>query len=179
MYLWGGESDDLPDVHNSEEKKRVTSHVQVFDITTGKWDNQSTRGNPPLGVRGYLCTTIKDKIYYFGGYCGHDSCFHNSLHELDISTLTWTQLQPTDDRIAVIKRSYGGIMSSEQEGHHCLLVIGGHGSSPSIQLPQAQYYQVDVGVASTNEQNIYDLTTGEIYHIILSDITNYSQCYYM
>ena len=179
LYLWGGDSDDLPDVHNSEEKKRVTSQVQIFDITTGKWNNQSTRGNPPLGVVGYFCTTINNKIYYFGGYCGHDFCFHNSLNELDTSTLTWTQLQPTDDNITVMKRGYGGIMSSEQAGHHCLLIIGGHGSPPSIQLPQAQYYHFLDGRVSTNEHNIYDLTTGNNINISLSDITYYSQCHYM
>ena len=72
LYLWGGYEDNLPRVHNSEEKRRVTSHVHIFDITTGKWNNQSTRGNPPLGVVGYLCTTVNNKIYYFGGFCVHD-----------------------------------------------------------------------------------------------------------
>ena len=165
LYLWAGDSDDLPDVHNSEEKKKVTSHVEVFDITTGKWNNQTIRGNPPLGVDGYFCATVDNKIYYFGGYCGHDKCFHNSLNELNISTLTWTQLQPTDDRIAVMKRSNGGMISSKGAGQHCLLLIGGFGSPPSIQLPQAQYYQYPYGKVSTNEHNIYDLTTGNNINI--------------
>ena len=165
IYLWGGNSDDLPCVHNSEAKRKVTSCVQVFDITTGKWNNQSTRGSPPLGVTGYFCTTVDDKIYYFGGYCGHDECFHNSLHELNISTLTWTQLQPTDDRIVVMRRSSGGMISSKEEGRHCLLLIGGFGSPPSIHLPHVQYYQLPNDRISTNEQNIYDLTTGKNINI--------------
>ena len=163
LYLWGGESDDLPHVHNSEEKKKVTSHVQVFDITTGKWNNQSTRGNPPLGVTGYFCTTIEDKIYYFGGYCGHDECFHNSLHELNISTLTWTQLQPTTDSIAVMKRGFGGMMSSKLggiAGQYSLLIVGGYGVTTSKYQPRAQYYQLPSGRVCTNEHNLYDLTTG-------------------
>ena len=165
LYLWVGDSDDLPAVHNSEEKRKVTSKVHIFDITTGKWNNQSTRGNPPLGVEGCLCTTVNNKIYYFGGYCVHDQCYHNSLNELNISTLTWTQLQSTDDSITVMKRGYGGIMSSEQAGHLCLLIIGGGGSPPSIQLPQAQYYQYHDDRACTNEQNLYDLTTGNNINI--------------
>ena len=165
LYLWGGTSYDLPHVHNSVEKRKVTSKVQIFDITTGKWNNHSTRGTPPLGVDGYLCTTVDNKIYYFGGYCGHDRCFHNSLHELNISTLTWTQLQPTDDRIAVMRKSSGGMISSKEAGRHCLLLIGGFGSSHSTQLPQAQYYWAPNGVISTNEQNIYDLTTGNNINI--------------
>ena len=150
------------------EKMRVTSQVQVFNITTGKWNNQSTRGNPPLGVRGYFCTIVEDKIYYFGGYCGHDHCYHNSLNELNISTLTWTQLQPTDDNITVMKRGFGGMMSSEQVGHHCLLFIGGGGYPPSIQLPQAQYYQLPSGRLRTNEHNLYDLTTGNNINTLIS-----------
>ena len=64
-----------------------------------------------------------------------------------------------------MKRGYGGIMSSEQTGHHCLLLIGGIGPPPSIQLPQAQYYQLPNGKVRTNEQNMYDLTTGNNINI--------------
>ena len=175
--MWGGYSDDLPAVHNSVEKRRVTSHVHVFDITTGKWKNQSTRGTPPLGVGGCLCTSANGKIYYFGGYCGHDSCFHNSLNELNISTFTWTQLQPTDDSITVMRRACGFMMLIEQAGQHCLLLIGGAGPLPSKQLPQAQYFRLTYGGistseqelayggVSTNEHNIYDLTTGNNINI--------------
>ena len=81
-----------------------------------------------------------------------------------------------------MKRGAGGIMSSEQEGHHYLLVIGGLGSPPSIQLPQVQYYWYPNGLVSTNEQNIYDLTTGNNinisyytirYHLVQSMLLKY------
>ena len=170
IYLWGGDSDDLPHVHNNEMKRKVTSQVQVFDITTGKWNNLSTRGTPPSGVDGYLCTTADDKIYYFGGYCGHDECFHNSLHKLNISILTWTQLQPTDGRIAVIRRSSGGMISSKGAGRHYLLLIGGQGCVPSTKLPQAQYYHLHSGRVHTNEHNIYDL----LYFLYNSSVTRCS-----
>ena len=163
LYLWGGKN--VPQVHNNDEKRRLTSLIEIFNITSGKWNCRLTNGSPPLGVKGYLCTSSNDKVYFFGGWCHHDRCYHNSLNELDISTLTWTQLQPTDDSITVMKRGYGGIMSSEQAEHHCLLVIGGIGSPPSTQLPQAQYYQYYGGSVSTNEQNIYDLTTGNNINI--------------
>ena len=163
MYLWGGY--DVPLVHNNDEKRRLTSQIAILNITSGIWSSRSTNGSPPLGVKGYLCTSMNDKIYYFGGRCENNSCYHNGLNELVISTLTWTQLQPTDDRISVMKRGYGGIMSSKQAGHHCLLVIGGIGSPPSIQLPQAQYYQHRDSRISTNEHNIYDLTTGNNINI--------------
>ena len=98
--------------------------------------------------------------------CHYDSCYHNSLNVLDISTLTWTQLQSSDDNLIVMKRGFGGIISSEQAGgHHCLLLVGGQGTPPSILLPQAQYFQYRDGRVRTNEQNIYDLTTGKNINI--------------
>ena len=163
LYLWGGNK--VPSVHNNDEKRRLTSQIAIFNITSGIWNSRPTNSSPPLGVKAYLCTSSKDNIYFFGGWCHHDICFHNSLNELNISTLTWTQLQSTDDSITVMKRGYGGIMSSEQAGHHYLLIIGGRGSPPSLQLPQAQYFQYPDGRVSTNEQNIYDLTTGNNINI--------------
>ena len=162
LYLWGGgPRPDLPKVHNNDEKRRLTSQVEVFNITSGKWDSKPTSGDPPLGIAGYVCTTFKEKIYYFGGWCYHDDCFHKAIFQLDTSTYTWTQLQPTNDRIAVMKRGYGGIMSTEYEGQHRLLIIGGIGPSPSIQVPQAQYYQLTNGYVSTNEHNLFDILTGK------------------
>ena len=185
LYLWGG--NDVSSVHNNDEKRRLTSQIAIFNITSGIWNFRLINSSPPLGVKGYLCTSSNGKLYFFGGWCSHGICFHNSLTELDISTLTWTQLQSTDDSITVMKRGYGGIMSSEQAGHHCLLVIGGIGPPPSIQLPQAQYYPFSDGRVSTNEQNIYDLTTGNNikisyytirYHLLQSVSLHVSIFYY-
>lgn len=53
--------------------------MDVFDLKKGEWSEVETYGSPPLGVRGYSCTAIGTKIYYFGGYCGHDMCRHSSL----------------------------------------------------------------------------------------------------
>ena len=75
-----------------------------------------------------------------------------------------------------MKRGFGGIMSSEQAGgHHCLLLIGGQGTPPSIQLPQPQYFQYRDGRVRTNEQNIYDLTRGKYINIIMHIIILYYQ----
>ena len=163
LYLWGGNK--VSSVHNNDEKRRLTSQIAILNITSGIWNSRPTNGCPPLGVKGCLCILSNDKIFFFGGWCQHDLCYHNSLNELDISTLTWTQLQSTDDSITVMKRGFGGIMSSEQAGHHCLLVVGGIGSLPFVKLPQVQYNQLHNGKVSTNEQNIYDLTTGNNINI--------------
>ena len=181
LYLWGGDQPNLPKVHNNDEKRRLTSQIQIFNITSGKWDTKPTRGNPPLGVIRYSCTTFNNKIYYFGGYCGHDICYHNSLNELDTSTLTWTQISPTDDIRPVMKRGYGGMMLTEYGGVHCLLVIGGIGSPPSTKLSQAQYIKLPSGRVLTNEQNLYNISTSKYinisYYIIRYHITIIEYCY--
>ena len=180
LYLWGGDQPNLPYIHNNNEKKRLTSQVQIFNITSGKWDTKPTRGNPPLGVISYSCTTFNNKIYYFGGSCGHDFCYHNSLNELDTSTLTWTQISSTDDRRPVMKRGTGGIMLTEYGGVHCLIVIGGLGSPPSTKLPQAQYIQLPSGRVCTNEQNSYNISASKYinisYYIIRHHITIIEHC---
>ena len=165
LYLWGGDQPNFPKVHNSDEKRRLTSQVQIFNITSGKWDSKLTRGNPPLGVSGYSCTTLNSKIYYFGGFCRHDICYHNSLNELDTSTLSWTQISPTNDRRPVMKRGFGGMILTEYGGVHCLLVIGGSGSPPSTQLPQAEYISLSSGRVRTNEQNLYNMSTSKYINV--------------
>ena len=159
MYLWGGGPINLPQVHNNEKKRRLTSQVYIFDITSGNWDIKSTKGSPPLGVSGYFCATVKEKIFYFGGWCRHDNCYHNILNELDTSILTWTDLERsrTDDEIAVMKRANGGMMPTKDR----LLLIGDRGSPPLKKLPQAQYYWLPSGRVRTNEHNMYDLITGK------------------
>ena len=105
-----------------------------------------------------MCTTINNKVYFFGGWYNNDLCYHNAIFQLDTSTYTWTQLQPTDDSVTVIKRANNGsMMSTEHEGQHRVLIIGGYGPMPFTQVPQAQYYQLPSGRISTNEHNLFDI----------------------
>ena len=167
MYAWGGDEPDLPYVHSSNEKQTFTSKIKIFHLPSGQWNVKATSGNPPLGVSGYSCTAVGEKIYYFGGWCTHDVCFHNSLNELDTVNLIWKQLQPTDSYISVMKRGYGGMITVEDDGTY-LLMIGGTGSPPTVQLQQAQYsYSPDdpPHYVRTNECNMYNILTGKCQYI--------------
>ena len=56
LYLWGGgPHPDFPQVHNNREKRKLTSQVEIFNITSGKWDSKPTSGDPPLGIAVYNC----------------------------------------------------------------------------------------------------------------------------
>ena len=166
LYIWGGNEPRLPPAHDSVEKRTITSRLKVLHLPSGQWSMKTTSGNPPLGVIGYCCSTVGEKIYYFGGDCGHDDCYHNSLNELDTVTLTWKQLQPTDDNIAVMKRASGGMITVEEDKTY-LLVIGGEAlSPPTVQLEQAQYtWSSDGHVVYTNECNMYNISTGKYHYI--------------
>ena len=75
-----------------------------------------------------------------------------------------------------MKRAYGGIMSTQYDGQHRVLIIGGYGPPPSTPVPQAQYYQLLNGNVSTNEHNLFDILTGKninisYYNYLISFIT--------
>uniref|UniRef100_A0A1X7STG7 Uncharacterized protein n=1 Tax=Amphimedon queenslandica TaxID=400682 RepID=A0A1X7STG7_AMPQE len=95
LYMWGGSQDDLPGVHNNEKKKSMCSVVEVCHVPTGEWVQKPTTGDPPLGVYGCAAAVIRNEIFFFGGDCGHDKCFHNSLYSFNVDTFNWKELSPT------------------------------------------------------------------------------------
>ncbi|XP_019852176.1 PREDICTED: uncharacterized protein LOC105312801 isoform X2 [Amphimedon queenslandica] len=156
LYVWGGAQDGLPGVHDSVEKRRITSNIRHFTPSTGQWITRGTTGTPPLGVRAYCCTAINDQLYYFGGYCGHGDCYHNSITQLDTVSLQWRELEPTDATRRVMRRGGGGMISFEHDGVHHLLMIGGMGSKPAVQLPHYKYIELSDGNWRTNEHSMYN-----------------------
>ena len=164
LYCWGGVQEGSDKSHDSPSKIQCTSVIDAFNLLSGVWSSKPTRGTPPLGIKGVSCTTINNNIYYFGGYCGHDSCYHNSLNCLDTLTLQWKELQPTSNN-SVTKRGYGGIivMGSESKPQQ-LLVIGG--LAPILNTKQFHQFKYKKILSqddrlSTNEQNIYNLSSGK------------------
>ena len=165
--MWAGVQAGLPEVHDSEEKRRFTSNIQHFTPSTGQWITRGTTGTPPLGVVAYCCTAINDLLYYFGGYCGHDDCYHNSITQLDTVSLQWRELEPTDATRPVMRRAAGGMISFKHDGVHHLLVIGGIGSKPAVQLPHYKYIEKSNEGWCTNEHSMYNISSSKILFEIL------------
>ena len=159
--MWAGDQAGLPRVHDSEEKRKLTSNIQHFTPSTGQWVSRATTGTPPLGVKGYSCTAIDDQLYYFGGGCGHGHCYHNNITQLDTVSLQWRELEPNDATRPVMMRCTGGMISFEHDGVHHLLMIGGEGSKPAVQLPHYKYIQVSGEYWRTNEHSIYNLSSSK------------------
>ena len=128
LYVWSGYQSGLPRSHNDESKRKFTSCVEIMDLDTGKWKQAATTGNPPLGVTEYSSAVIENSILYFGGYCNHDVCYHNSVTRLNINSLKWKELFPTNPHTGPMMKCGCGIIPVKIDGKNYLLVIGGRWS---------------------------------------------------
>ena len=164
LYVWSGEQRDRPKIHSSEAKQRYNSRVEILDLITGNWRQCPTTGNPPLGFTEYASAVIDNNIIYFGGWCGHEGCYHNSLTSLCVDTMQWKELSPTNPHTGPMMKSRCGMIPVKIDGKYFLLVIGGRG--PSINTPrQDTALYSDKGMPSgyirTNEQHYFNLSTGK------------------
>ena len=170
LYLWGGVQPELPDAHDNNKKKSMSSVVEIYHLPTSTWEQKTTTGNPPLGVKGYACAVIGKEIFYFGGYCNHDYCYHNSLHSLNIDTLNWREIFPSNNEHGPMMKSFCGMVSIEIDGEDYLAVIGGYGaSSNSPKQLGAQYSSSGAGYQHCNEIHYYKLSSGQLV-VRLSEI---------
>ena len=167
LYMWGGDIDGLPKVHDNEVKQRMTSVIEVFHLTTGMWEQRPTNGKPPLGVWGYASTVIGNRIYYFGGYCNHDKCRHNSLNLLTTDSLTWNELFPTNSSMGPMMKSSSGMIPLKFNEEDYVMIIGGIGLRPVFPQRGAQYSDKGIirGYVRTNEHHYFQLSSGKEINI--------------
>ena len=175
LYLWGGSAygGGMPRVHDSPEKTRLLSSVDVFQVDSGDWRRQATSGTPPLGVSGYCCTAVGGSLYYYGGYCGHGFCYHNSVHKLSTSFLQWMMLSPSTSKSgAPMRKDACGMVAFRDGEEDILCVVAGWrstesffdpDSTPSYRQPGAQYDEEDDEIHMTccNEHHMFSLSTSE------------------
>ena len=161
IYCWGGGQKDLPLVHDGDDKRKITSTVDIFQLETFKWERKSTTSNPPAGVLTYACTSIKDSILYFGGCCKPFDCFHNNLYKLNTLTLNWNEIiSTTTDNIPMRKHGCG-MISFNMNGEDNLFLSGGSGQTPLTRQTHAQYIPSPMNphLSITNEIHCMNLTT--------------------
>ena len=166
--MWGGLQPGLPEVHNSDKKNSMCSVMEVYHLVTGRWEQKPTTGTPPLGVKGYASAAIGNKIFYYGGYCNHDDCYHNSLHSFNVDTFHWEELSPTTPHHGPMMKDYCGMIAVQLDGEDYLVVIGGWGP-PSNTPTQAgaQYSDTGYDKKRCNEIHYYKLSSGQ-YNMIIS-----------
>ena len=165
LYMWGGNIDGLPNVHDNEFKQRMTSVIELFHLPNGKWEQRTTNGKPPLGVDGYASTVIGNRIYYFGGYCNHDECRHNTLNSLTTDSLTWNEQLPTNPIMSPMMKSGCGMISLTFNKEDYLLVFGGWGPRPPSAQSGAQYMKAYGDNVRTNEHHYYQISSSKMINI--------------
>ena len=161
FYCLGGKQKALPRVHDSEDKRKITSTVDVFELSTFKWERKSTTSNPPAGVLYIACTSIKDNILYFGGNCKSFDCFHNNLYKLNTLTLNWNEINSTTTDNIPMRKCGCGMISFSMNGEDHLFLSGGVGPTPLTKQTHAQYIPSPKRphLSYTNEIHCMNLTT--------------------
>ena len=167
VYMWAGLVNGLPRVHDGQDKEQFISCVEVFRIEKGDWIQQLTSGAPPLGVSGYGCTAVGDVLHFFGGWCYHDDCFHNSIHSLSTSSLHWVELSPTTSESWIsdggepMRKSGSGTVAFKDREEDILYVLAGIGNAPSQAQAGARYEAVNLSRIRCNEQHMFSLNTSK------------------
>ena len=168
LYISSAYQKDYPPIHDGEAKRRYNSHVEILNLATGNWRQCTTTGNPPLSVAGYTSAVIDNNIIYFGGFCGHDRCYHNSVHSLSVDTMHCEELFPTNPHSGPMMKIGCEMIPVKINGKYYLLVVCGQG--PSVNTPQrdtAQYNGKNMNNGfRTNEQHYFDVSTGKYRSII-------------
>ena len=125
-----------------------------------RWQQFPTSGDPPLGVQDYAICSNGKHVYFFGGWCGHSKCYHNSLHSLNVGEWNWRLLFATSDSEGPMKKTKCEMVFF----HQSLLVLGGNGPTP--ENPQASSHYSGEGLVQgyvcTDEHHIYSLVSGEL-----------------
>ena len=139
LYCLGGDQKDLPEIHDSDEKKKITSTIDLFHLLSFKWERRCTTGIPPVGVRGFACTNINKNIFHFGGCCITDHCYHNNLYELNSLTNVWRMINNSTPDNVPMKKIRCGIISFKIDKKDKLLLYGGYGPVPITTPSHSQY----------------------------------------
>ena len=121
LYMWGGYSNRKK--HNIKAERRDSSFVEVIHLPTGRWEQKPTTGDPPLGIINYVAVAIGNEIFYYGGHSGHGQCDDNVLYSLNVDTLKWRKVVPTNSKDGPKEKEDCGMIAVKIEGEDYLVII--------------------------------------------------------
>ena len=159
LIIWGGNSEGLPMVHNSEEKTPFITKLDKLNIPLLQWDTVTTTGTPPAGAMNYGTTSIRNDMYVFGGRCKFSyDCCHNELQHLNTTNKVWRTIPTT--AAGPMKKYNCGLISYSYQGSDYLLTLGGMGGQqPTQQQQHSLYIRDGYGDYYTNEVHTMNITT--------------------
>ena len=146
----------MPLEHDSDKKRNLTSFVEIFDIPSLSWSRVPTVGIPPAAVMDYSCASISDTVYYFGGRCKPDDCYHNNVFAFSTTSNKWNEILYTDTKNNPMKKAGSGMISFSSDKEDYLLTIGGLGPTPATRPPHSVYTPSPAApnLMFTNEANV-------------------------
>ena len=159
-YLWGGHVQDF----SESGRRKLMSTIEVFDSYLETWEKHHTTGMPPPGLYFGVCTSLLDSLYWFGGNNG-SSCYHNSLHRLDPTTLEWRELQPLNQVDGPMRKAGCGVVTFLQDK---LAVFGGYGIPRGPTQPGATFTsdtRFTDGSGWSDELHVFDITEGNFVSV--------------
>ena len=147
LYVVGGRTEDFPN--------EGTSSVHCFDQCRETWlSTKATTGDPPPGIFDGACTTSGHHLYVYGGGLR----FHDSLHQLDMDTLEWSQLPS-----GPMKKVECEMISYEDE----LILFAGRGIPSGPAQPGALSITDDLNYKWTNELHSFNVKEGEEIPLVM------------
>ena len=163
LYVWGGWTKNIPIDRNKlvvlHDKETYLQQLDVLDLNVGAWKSLETKGTPHPGVIGAASCVIGEIIILFGGYCGHDACYYNTVTELNTNTLTWDPVQPDTERSREppLKRAHSAMISfTDHDDNTILCIIGGEGlgtGGPWATSPANENIDFSEKARSANKDN--------------------------
>ena len=158
VLLWGGLSKDFVKM---KERAKLASVVEIFDPNLKKWEQKPVTGALPPGLYAGACSSMIDTVYAFGGTDGINR--HNSLHQLETSSLEWRELKVHNPHDAPMKKSGCAMVSYNDD---TLVLFGGFGI-PSKAIQSGSTCIKDTrssdGRGWTNEFHLFNLKEGNFH----------------
>ena len=163
VYIRGGNTADF----NSENcRQQLAKTIEQFDPINDIWRQLTTKGAPHPGLSAVACASFGGYLYTFGGFDGEQ--LHCTLSQLELNTLTWSQLSTVAEDGPMRKDATGMVHFDSSK----LAVIGGYGhlggpiQPGSLFVPNQRFAD---GTGWTNEIHIFDVHAGT--NMIIAFIT--------
>lgn len=160
LYIWAGCTRSLPATCSAPLKTELMKRVAVLDMASNLWSHRITNGPCPPGVYGSAFTSDgENRIFHFGGYCGHEQCWHNCLHQLDVDSFQWKVLiNKTGDSGPKQKQDCGMVFHNNS-----LCVVGGS-AMVEEEVQPAWYHLIQTKRRTqwyTDELHLFSLDTSK------------------
>ena len=68
VYLWGGETQDLPSGSKDDIIIKLANCIELFDPYLEVWSQLNTAGPPRPGLVCAACASSGEHVYMYGGY---------------------------------------------------------------------------------------------------------------